>query len=96
MNIFDADMKGLGCHLMTGRDEDKTNGDKEYDDSSSYVYDHADYQKKKSSEIQGSEEEDLIPASPPLPPAKRKRADQCVKSVSETISKVFWFLWYLI
>jgi hypothetical protein len=87
-------MEGLGCHLMTGRDEDKTNGDKEYDDSSSYVNDHADYQTEKSTS--DLEDEDMIPASPPLPPAKRRRADQCVKSVSKTVYKVFWFLWYLI
>jgi hypothetical protein len=46
MDIFDADMWGLGCHLITGKDEDKTSDD-ESDDSSSHV-DHADDQKLNS------------------------------------------------
>ena len=83
-------MDGLGCHLIAERDQDKTNYGHESDDNSSYVNDHADDQEDNSPSA-SDEDEDMIPASPPLPPAKRKRADQSEKSVSKTVSQVFWF-----
>ena len=65
MDIFDADMWGLGCHLITERDQDKTNYGHESDDNSSYVNDHADDQEDNSPSA-SDEDEDMIPASPPL------------------------------
>nr|CAH0102196.1 unnamed protein product [Daphnia galeata] len=85
LNISDSEKGGFGCHLIAERDQDKTNYGHESDDNSS-VNDHADDQ-EDNSPSPSDEDEDMIPATPPLPPAKRKRADQSEKSVSKTVSK---------
>ncbi|KZS09749.1 Uncharacterized protein APZ42_025934 [Daphnia magna] len=68
----------LGCQFITGGDEEKCDVS---DDCSLHVDD------QKENSFPDSEDEDVIPPTPPLPPAKRKRDNQCDKSVSKTVSK---------
>ncbi len=53
------------------------------------VFNEDDQKRNSTSE---SEDEDVIPPTPPFPLAKRKRANQYVTSVVNTKSKVFFFM----
>ncbi|EFX72018.1 hypothetical protein DAPPUDRAFT_326581 [Daphnia pulex] len=75
MNIFEIDMEGLGCQFITGGDEDNA------DESADSSLHHEDDQKRNSTSK--SEDEDVISPTPPFPLAKRKRANQYVKSVEK-------------
>jgi hypothetical protein len=67
MNIFDKDMEGLSGQFITGGDED--NPDESADSSLHHEVD------RKGNSTSESEDEDVIPTTPPFHLAKRKRAN---------------------